>query len=187
MATTLIILGLTIGIVGIFLSQSSRNAPQTKLIETINAPVDTAFNYIVPVDLTHIFKGYKWIAGITNASIKEGWTQPGLVRTVYFEDGSTSKESLLTVIPNTSFSYKNEEFTSQLRFFAKRIEGDWIFTDLCNGQTKIEWTYKVIPHNFIAQILVNALLMKNIKGLLTNALIILKNDLETDKYKSATH
>jgi hypothetical protein len=108
------------------------------------------------------------------------------VRTIHFEDGSTSKESLLTVVPYSSFSYKIEDFTSQLRFLAKRIEGDWIFTDLGNIQTKIEWTYKVVPKNIIARGLINIILMKDIKGLLNNALIILKDDLENGKYKNAS-
>jgi len=186
MTTILMTLGLIIGIAGITFAQSNKKNPQTKIITIINVPIDAAFNYIVPVDLSHIFKKYKSIAGITNTSIKEGWTKPGLVRIVYFEDGSTSKESLLTVVTNSSFSYKNEDFTSQLRFFAKRIEGDWIFTDLGNGQTKIEWTYKVVPKNFIARGLVNIILMKDINGLLNNALIILKDDLESGKYKNAS-
>ncbi len=175
-----------IGIAGVTFVQSNKKIPQTKIKMVINVPIDEAFNYIVPVDLSHIFKRYKSIAGITNTSIKEGWTKPGLVRTVYFEDGSTSKESLLTVVPYTSFSYKIEDFTSKLRFLAKRIEGNWIFTDLNNGQTKIEWTYKVVPKNFISRGLVNAILMKDFKGLLNNALIILKDDLESGKYKNAS-
>jgi len=184
--TILLTLGLSIGIIGITYAQSNKKVPQTKIIMTINVPIDSAFNYIVPVDLSHIFKRYKSIPGITNTSITEDWKKPGLVRTVYFEDGSSSKESLLTVVPNSSFSYKNEEFTSQLRFLAKRIEGNWIFTDLGNGQTKIEWTYKVVPKNFIARALVNIMLMKDIKGLLNNALIILKDDLESGKYINAS-
>ena len=88
-----ITLVLIIGFVGATYAQSKRNILQTKVVMKINAPIDTAFNYIVPVDLSHIFKRYKSIAGITNTSIKEGWTKPGLIRTVYFEDGSTSKEN----------------------------------------------------------------------------------------------
>ena len=187
MTTILMTLGLSIGLIGIAFAQSNKKVPQTKIIMTINVPIETTFNYIVPVDLSHIFKRYKSISGITNTSIIEGWTKPGLVRTVYFEDGSTSKESLLTVVPYSSFSYKIEDFTSQLRFLAKRIEGDWIFTDLGNGQTKIEWTYKVVPKYFIARGLVNIILMKDINGLLNNALIILKDDLESGKYKNASH
>jgi len=169
---------LTIGIAGIALAQSSKKYPQTKIVMTINAPIDSAFNYIVPVELSHIFKRYKNLPAITKTDETEKWIKAGLTRTVYFEDGSTSKETLLTVVAHSSFSYKIENFTSQLRFLAKRIEGDWVFTDLGNGQTKIEWTYKIVPKNFFARGFINLLLLKNIKGLLTNALTILKDDLE---------
>lgn len=151
---------------------------------TINAPITSAFNYIIPVDLSHIFKRYKQLPAITNTSVKEGWTKPGLTRIVYFEDGSTAQESLLTVISNTSFSYKIENFTSQLRFVAKRIEGDWQFIDLGNGQTKIEWTYKVVPKNLITSKIIKIFLIKTIRGLLINALTILKDDLESGRYKN---
>lgn len=178
MTTFLITIGLIIGIAGIALAQNNKKFPQTKVLMTINAPIDSAFNYIVPVELSHIFKKYKNLPAILKTDEKEKWIKAGLTRTVYFEDGSTSKETLLTVVPNSSFSYKIENFTSQLRFLAKRIEGDWIFTDLGNGQTKIEWTYKIVPKNFIARGIINLVLLKNVKGLLTNALTILKADLE---------
>jgi hypothetical protein len=145
---------------------------------TINAPTDKAFNYIVPVDLAHIFKRYKGLPAIVKTNETEKWLKGGLTRTVFFEDGSTSKESLLTVVPAISFSYKIEDFTSQLRFLAKRIEGDWLFTDLGNGQTKIEWTYKIVPKNALARGVIKLALLKKVNGLLTNALTILKNDLE---------
>ncbi len=178
MTTFLLTIGLITGIAGIAFAQSQKKLSQTKIIMTINTPIDSAFNYIVPVDLSHIFKKYKNLPAITRTDETEKWIKAGLTRTVYFEDGSTSKETLLTVIPHTSFSYRIEYFTSQLRFLAKRIEGDWIFTDLDNRQTKIVWTYKIVPKNFFARGLINFFLLKNIKGLLTNALTILKTDLE---------
>ena len=166
---------------------SDKKVPQTKVVMTISAPIDSAFDYIVPVDLSHIFKRYRRLPAITNTSIKEDWTKPGLTRTVYFEDGSTSRERLLTVVPPTSFSYKIENFTSQLRFLAKRVEGDWLFIDLGNGQTKIEWTYKVIPKNFITRRILKSFLMKDVNGLLTDALTRLKNDLESGRYKNVSY
>ena len=178
MAAFLMTIGLTIGIVGITFAQNSKKFPQTKIVMIINAPIDSAFNYIVPVDLSHIFKKYKNLPAIIKTDEKEKWIKAGLTRTVYFEDSSTSKETLLTVIPHTSFSYKIENFTSQLRFLAERIEGDWIFTDLGNRQTKIEWTYKIIPKNFFARGIINLVLIKRVKTLLTRALEILKTDLE---------
>jgi hypothetical protein len=185
MTTFLLTIAFTIGITGITFAQSGKKFPQTKIVMTINAPIDSAFNYIVPVELSHIFKKYKNLPAIIKTDEKEKWFKAGLTRTVYFEDGSTSKETLLTVVPYTSFSYRIEDFTSQLRFLAKRIEGDWIFTDLGSGQTKIEWTYKIVPKNFIARGLINLALLKNVKGLLTNALIILKSDLEENKEKGS--
>jgi hypothetical protein len=87
------------------LAQSIRKSPSIKVIMTIGTPIDSVFNYIVPVDLTRIFKRYKNLPAITSTSIKESWNKPGRMRTVYFEDGSTSKETLLTVVPHTSFSH----------------------------------------------------------------------------------
>jgi hypothetical protein len=168
-----------IGIVGFAFAQDTKNVPQTKIVMIINSPVDSAFNYIVPVDLSHIFKRYKRLPAITKTNEPEKWIKEGLSRTVFFEDGSTSQESLLTVVHHTSFSYKIENFTSQLRFLAKRVEGNWVFTDIGKGQTKIEWTYKIIPKNFIARGIIKFVLMKDLKGLLNNALTILKNDLES--------
>lgn len=181
MTTLLMTIGLTTTIFGFSFTKNNENVPQTKVIMVIKVPIDSAFNYIVPVDLSHIFKRYKRFPAITKTNETEKWIKGGLTRTVFFEDGSTSRESLLTVVPHTSFSYKIENFTSQLRFLARGIEGDWIFTDLGNEQTKIEWTYKIIPKNFIARGLIKLVLMKDVNGLLNNALTTLKNDLENKK------
>lgn len=171
----------TILFVGVANAQSSKKFPQTKVSILVNTSVDSAFNYIVPIDLSHIFKKYKRFPAILKTDEKEVWIKPGLTRTVYFEDGTTAKESLLTVVRDNSFSYQIEDFTSQLRFLAKRVEGNWQFTELENGQTKIEWTYKVIPKNFMARFIIKSIIIEDINGLLNNALIIIKNDLENGK------
>lgn len=176
-------IGLTLAIANIAFAQNEKKYPQTRIVMTINAPIDRAFNYIVPVKLSRIFKRYKNLPAITKTDETEKWIKPGLTRTIYFEDGSTSKETLLTVVPHTSFSYRVEDFTSPLRFLAKRIEGDWIFTDLGNGQTRIEWTYQIVPKNFLARCIINWVLLKNVNHLLTNALTILKSDLEFHEIK----
>jgi hypothetical protein len=183
---TLVWITLTKGFSGFANAQSNTKTPQTKVIMTINAPIDRAFNYIVPVDLSHIFKRYKRLPAIIKTNETERWIKSGLIRTIYFEDGSTSQESLLMVLPNTSFSYKIENFTSQLRFLAKRIEGEWLFIESGNRQTKIEWTYKVIPKNIITKFIINKVLIKDLNNLLNNALTILKDDLEghTQKHQS---
>ncbi len=156
----------------------NKNNHLTAIAEiTVKASTKESFEYIVPVDLTHIFKGYKSFAPITKTSIKDGWNKAGLERTVYFGDGTTAKEKLLTVEPNSSFSYHVFDFTSQLRHLAKRIEGDWVFTDLGNGSTKITWNYKIIPKNFLTRFIIKVFAFKDINGMQRQAMEILENDL----------
>ena len=177
-------IGLTVSVFGLTFAQN-KSVPQVKITMTINSPTDTAFNYIVPVKLSHIFKGYKRFPAITKTNETETWDKPGLTRTVYFEDGTTVQESLISVIPSKSFSYEIDNFTSPLRKLAKKVEGEWIFTDLGNGQTKIEWTYKIIPKNGLTKQLIKWFVLKDLNVLLTNAVTILKQDLESGEYRNA--
>src|SRR4051794_19158357 len=115
-------------------NQGFNKSPETKIVMTINAQIDNAFNYIAPINLMHIFRGNALIPAIVDTSVKEGWNKAGLTRIISFKDGSTSQESLLTVQSPTSFSYKNEHFTSKvLASLLKRLEGEWLFTDLGNN------------------------------------------------------
>lgn len=174
--------GVAVGVslVGIYAATRSKKNPQTTVVMTVDAPIDRAFHYIAPINLTHIFRGSALIPAIVDTSIKEGWNKAGLVRTIYFKDGSTSRESLLTMESPTSFSYKNEHFTSPvLKSLLSRLEGEWLFTELGSDRTKIEWTYRAIPTNFIARLLVDAVLMRAVHSMLANALTIAKNDLES--------
>ena len=165
----------------------SEKSPETKVVMTINAPIDKAFHYIAPINLMHVFLGNAMIPAIIDTSIKEGWNKPGLTRTVFFKDGSTSQESLLTVQAPNSFSYRNEHFTSKvLAFLLKRLEGEWLFTDLGNNYTKIEWTYRAVPTNFFARIIVKLVLMRAVNSMLKSALDIIKEDLESDRLKKGT-
>ena len=135
----------------------------------------------------HIFRGNAIIPAIVDTSIKEGWNKPGLTRTVTFKDGSTSQESLLTVDAPVSFSYKNETFTSKvLAILLKRLEGEWLFTDLGNGKTKIEWTYRAVPTNFFAKLSVKLVLMRAVRSMLKDAMDIIKNDLESGQLEKGT-
>lgn len=153
--------------------------PTILLKVDIKTSVKKAFEYIVPVELSHIFKRYKNLPGIERTSNKELWYTPGMQRTVYFEDGNTAQEYLLTVNPHTGFSYKIDSFTSTLRRLAKQINGQWVFTESEKGITHIEWSYTIVPKNFLARWMINAFVKKNLRGMLHNALQILKKDLES--------
>ncbi|SFE84459.1 SRPBCC family protein [Spirosoma endophyticum] len=169
------------------LGQGNRRNPETTITMIVKAPIDQAFHYIAPINLMHIFRGNALIPAIVNTSVKEGWNRAGLVRTVYFKDGSTSQESLLTMNVPTSFSYKNEHFSSLvLSALLQRLEGEWLFTDLGNDRTQIDWTYRAIPTNLLASLVVRLVLMRAVRSMLVDALTITKDDLESGQLAGGT-
>ncbi|KEO74325.1 SRPBCC family protein [Anditalea andensis] len=168
-------------------TRNQKRNPEITIAVTINSQIENAFNYIAPINLMHIFRGNAMIPAIIDTSVKQGWNQAGLQRTVYFGDGSTSRETLLTVDSPTSFSYKNEHFTSKiLSSLLKRLEGEWLFIDLENGSTKIEWTYRTIPTNFFARLFVKLVLIKAVHAMLRDAMEIIRHDLETGELEAGT-
>lgn len=170
------------------MTNSSKKSTEITIVMIINAQIDQAFNYIAPINLMHIFRGNALIPAIVDTSVKEGWNKAGLTRTIFFKDGSTSQESLLTVQSPTSFSYKNEHFTSKvLASLLKRLEGEWLFTDLGNNRTKIEWTYRAIATNYFARLVVKVVLMKAVRSMLGNAMGIIKNDLESGQLEAGNN
>jgi hypothetical protein len=143
----------------------------------IDQPIHSCFEYIVPVDLTHIFKRYKFLPGVIRTDNKEKWIKPGLTRTVYFEDRNTAFEELLTVNSNNSFSYRIVNFTSPLRFLVTQIIGNWKFTELENKKTNVVWGYELIPKNFIANWIISIFLLNDIKTFCQNSMDIISKDL----------
>jgi len=138
------------------------------------------FEYVVPIDLEHIFnERYKNIPAIDSTSNEKAWYTAGMTRTVYFDDGTTSDETLLTLTPHSGFTYRVTGFTSALRRLIRQINGSWTFTELDNGKIRIAWTYEFIPKNFIARFLVNIIVKKRVHIVMTNALRIIKEALES--------
>ena len=141
-----------------------------------------SFEYIVPIDLEHIFnKPYKLIPSIDSTSNEEAWFYPGMKRTVHFSDGSSSEEELLSLSPSSGFTYKVSGFTSSLRMLIKQINGSWTFEEREDGRIHIAWTYEFVPKNFIARFLVKHIVRKQIRVPMENALHIIKDELESGK------
>jgi hypothetical protein len=159
-------------------------SPQVVVTTFVNAPIREVFDYIVPVSLPHIFKRYNNFPAIVDTSIKGDWKTPGLERVVYFDGGATAHEHLVTVNSPSSFSYMINGFSNSLKFLAKKFEGEWLFIDLGNGKTKIEWTYKIVPRNFITHGIINMTVIPDARGYLTNALAILADDLNSGAYRN---
>lgn len=162
------------------ITPANRKYPQVFVEAVVDAPIAQSFDYIAPIYLPHIFPGAGLIPGIQDTSINEGWNKAGLSRTVYFKDGTTARETMLTYNGPTSFSYKNEQFTSPiLKALMHRFEGEWLFTALGDGKTKIEWIYRTIPKNIFAGLFIRMVLIRFFKRMLQQALAISKKDLET--------
>jgi hypothetical protein len=94
---------------------------------------------------------------------------------------------MLTHNAPTSFSYKNDRFTSPiLGALISRLEGEWLFTDLGNGSIKVEWTYRTIPTNFFSSLFIRLVLIRFFTKMLQQAMDIVKKDLETGNLVGAT-
>ncbi|QCX01415.1 SRPBCC family protein [Aggregatimonas sangjinii] len=161
--------------------QAQKSYPKTTISVDIQSTLSLkeTFEYIVPIDLEHIFKRYKNIPAVDSTSNKEAWYTPGMTRMVFFDDGTSSKETLLSVTPHSAFTYKVNGFTNSLKGLIKQINGSWTFTETENGKIHIEWTYEFIPRNFFARFLVNIIVKKRIKTPMTNALTVMKDELES--------
>lgn len=147
-------------------------------VQSTLTPKET-FEYIVPMDLEHIFHPYKNIPGIDSTSNKKPWYTPGMKRVVYFDDGTSSEETLLSVTSHSGFTYKVNRFTNSLKSLITQINGSWTFTETKNGKIHIEWTYEFVPKNFFARFLINIVVKKRMETPMTNALTIMKDELES--------
>jgi hypothetical protein len=145
---------------------------------TINKPIKEVFDYVAPVDLSHIFKRYKYLPAVIRSNEKERWIKSGLTRTVFFEDGNIAYEELLVVRNPEYFAYKVSNFTSALRFLIVQINGNWQFSTLENGSTFIIWEYELIPKNNLTSWFITTFLYKDISKLLQNAIDIISHDLK---------
>lgn len=167
--------------------EKNKNNPEITIIATVNSPINRAFKYIAPINVMHIFRGNATIPAVVDTSIKEGWNKAGLQRTVHFKDGSRAEETLLTVKEPTSFSYKSEHFNSKiLKSLVKRFEGEWLFTNMGSEKTKINWTYRIVPTNFLAKAIMRLVLVKALRSVLQEAMDIITNDLESGQLEKGT-
>jgi hypothetical protein len=128
---------------------------------TIRKNISDVFDYVLPIDLSHIFKRCRYIAGVEKTSITSDWRRAGLTREVYFKDGSRAEEYLETVNEPYSFKYRISKFTSLLRFLVKEINGELVFTEVNTHSTKIDWTYSLVPQNHTAAFIVRQIVIKD--------------------------
>src|SRR5262249_36406922 len=113
---------------------------------TANAHQDAAFAHIVPIDLASIFTGYGPLPAVTRTQDQVGaWDTVGQTRTVHLSDGSSAQELLTAYERPGYFSYAVSGFTGVLRHFTSSANGEWWFTTVAPGRTRIRWRYAFNP------------------------------------------
>ena len=141
-----------------------------------------AFDYILPIDLSHIFRRYSFLPGINHTTwqstdvSKQNWKE-GVSRIVHFDDGSTADETMTKVAANQSFEYVIANWNSALKLLVNRIEGKFVFDSISKNETNIVWTYTLFPQNFVASWIVKLVILPRLKIVLNNALDIIQADL----------
>jgi hypothetical protein len=105
----------------------------------------TAFDVIVPIDLSLIFTGWGPFPAVRGVRNQTGsWDHAGASRNPELSDGSTASETLTEYVPGQSFAYELTDFTNLLGRLVFGVRGEWTFTPDRNG-TMIRWTYEFKP------------------------------------------
>jgi hypothetical protein len=105
----------------------------------------TAFEIIVPIDLSLIFKGFGPFPGVRGTSNQTGaWDHAGASRNPDLSDGSTANETLTEYTSGHSFAYELTDFTNPLARMVDGVRGEWTFAPDGAG-TLIRWTYEFKP------------------------------------------
>lgn len=108
----------------------------------------TAFETIVPIDLSKIFLGHLGLPAVIGTKDETGaWNAAGQTRTVCLSDGSEAAERMDGYQHPNSFDYTVSNFTGILRFLAKSAKGKWKFTANSDAQTMIDWQYGFVPRS----------------------------------------
>ncbi|MDQ5840971.1 MAG: SRPBCC family protein [Chloroflexota bacterium] len=132
------------------IAASDKTVPVTVQVRSPLTP-SQAFDLIVPIDLSLVFKKWGPIPGVLGASNQTGaWDSAGQSRNPDLTDGSTATERLTEYTPGHSFAYEVTDFTGPMRHVVAGVRGEWTFTPDGDG-TMIRWTYefKSIPRRFL--------------------------------------
>ena len=104
-----------------------------------------AFDVIVPIDLSLVFKGWGPFPAVRGVKNQSGtWDHAGVSRNPDLSDGTTATERLTEYTAGHSFAYEVTGFTNALRWLIHGVRGEWTFTP-DGGGSVIRWTYEFKP------------------------------------------
>lgn len=113
---------------------------------TYPADVETAFDQVLPFDLTQLFsRRYAAIPPIKSVRDQIGpWGSPGQTRTIGLADGGTMREELLVVDRPARFTYRISDVTGPMKPLVASLDGAWLFEPAGTG-VRITWTWNLQP------------------------------------------
>jgi hypothetical protein len=146
----------------------------------INGNIKQVFEYVVPIELSVIFKKTGFIPGVKSTTNKEKWYVPGMTRTVIFDDNTSASERLTSVTEFESFTYVINQFTSSLKYMLLQIDGRWDFKNR-DSKTEIVWEYSLTPRNMFSSFIIHLILKRSLGQVLEKALNIIKENIENNR------
>lgn len=164
------------------MSQSSISAKGllNRRAETdINASIETVFNYISSGELLPDWlKKCGPVNGVVKTEIVKGpYNFPGASRTVYFDNGDTLTEQLLSFDPVGYYSYSVTKITDPLRHLTSIGYGQWWFENQPGG-THVKWVYSFLPKNLFARLALSIFLSLFYTKFMNQALRLAKARIE---------
>lgn len=146
----------------------------------VNCNQETAFDFISSSDeLPRWLKKMGMIHGAKNIEILKGpYNDTGAHRRVFFDNGDSIDEQLLSYNYPLNYSYSVTRFTNPFRFLTKAAYGQCWF-DVNDNQTRITWEYSFSYRNIFARMLISLFMTlsykKFMKQCLDNAKVIIEN------------
>jgi hypothetical protein len=121
---------------------------------TAPAGLEDAFDALMPIDLSRIFRGYGPLPAVVATVDQTGeWDHVGVSRVVKLSDGNQVNERITALERPSYFAYRVGPFDSgPLRHLIVDAHGEWRFTERGPTSTAIRWTYTFRPRRFAAPV-----------------------------------
>lgn len=112
----------------------------------VRADVQQAFDVVVPIDLTLIFRRMGPLPGVVGIKDQtEAWDHVGASRKPQLSDGTEAFERITVLTPPRYFAYEVSGFQNSLRLLVSGARGSWTFEPGHDGGAAIAWTYSFRP------------------------------------------
>lgn len=150
-----------------------------RVTRTVNAPIGQVFEYVIDVNLSHIFPRTGHSPAIVAQQRHHRLEHPRPAPDEHLRRWLDQRGGTADGGAPNSFSYRIDNFSSpRLREVVDSIEGSWYFSDQEDGTTSIEWTYALNPVDEPARAVIKEDLLPLYTERLKTAMSILKDDLE---------